>query len=135
MAAISVTPASVKPQSNSPPKVVIWGEAVTAGQIVYELTPGVYWLAQADGTAAQATAKGMAMTSGAADQYGVIVEGGIVNVGGTVVAGTEYWLHTGAGGFGVESEISSSGHYKHKIGQATTTGRINLNFQNTFVTI
>jgi len=93
MAAYTVTAAQVTPGSACQWKWATAGETITAGMAVYVTEGGVAMKAKADETAAVATAVGVAIGSGAADQpipYAVtgtivIATGGAVGTTGDIV--------------------------------------------------
>lgn len=120
MAALTVTATSVVHVSGSVRQVTI-GETVLAGQAVYlKSSDQRVWLAQSDGTAAEAAAIGIMETGGAAGQPGLMAESGaVINIGATT-AKIHYWLHTTAGGVGLQADVGS-GNYITRLGYSLTT--------------
>jgi len=120
MAALSVTATNVTFVSGNVEQVVI-GETVTAGQAVYtKAADGRAWLAQSDGTAAEAAATGVMLTGGAAGQPGLkAANGAAINIGATT-AKIHYWVHTTAGGVGLQADVGS-GNYITRLGYSLTT--------------
>ncbi len=93
MAAITVTPANVNPGSDAQTRKVQFGEAVTAGQPVYlKSSDGKYWLADADAGSAEADVVGIALTGGAADEWGIIQLDGDIDIGAPTARGEIYVL-------------------------------------------
>ncbi len=86
MAAYTITAAEVLPRTNTQTKLVIAGEAVTAGQSVYEKpADGRYWLCQADGNADECKFKGIALGAAAAGQPFVLAYDGEVQLDSTTL--------------------------------------------------
>jgi hypothetical protein len=133
MADLSQTATSVV-RSDGGTKVVVWGEAVTAGMPVYLHTDSKYYKAQSDGTLAQATVAGIALSGGSTGQTGVIQVGGSINVGATLTKGTIYYVSTNAGGICPFADLGS-GNYVHQLGQATSTSLLAMSVNNSGITI
>lgn len=100
----------------------ILGETVTAGQALYlKASDSRLWLAQADGTSAEATAVGIALNGGAAGQYVAYVESGAITLGGTTTAkATTYVLSATAGGIAPTSDLATSS-YHTRLGYASSS--------------
>lgn len=120
MAALTVTATSVVHVSGSVTQEVI-GETITAGQCVYrKAADNRMWKAQSDGTAAEAAAVGIALTGGAAGQPCLVAgSGAAINIGATTEK-VHYFVHTTAGGVGLQGDISS-GNYITRLGYSLTT--------------
>jgi hypothetical protein len=122
VADISVTAASV--MKTSATSVVdsasYAGEALTAGQVVYNLA-GV-WMKSDSSTAAKAAAAGIAMNSAASGQP-VEVSRGKITVGGTVAVGVVYYVSTNGGGIAPVADVTT-GMYVTPLGVADTTTTI-----------
>ena len=105
MANLSITAATVGMTSTAPGKrTVIYGEAVTEGQVVYLKTAdGKYWVAS-NATEDPSAAAGIALTPGQADDRGEIATSGNINIGATLEVGTLYVLST-AGLMSTHSDI------------------------------
>ena len=135
MADISITAANVAATGTFQKQPVQFGETVTAGQVVYlKSSDTKYWKAQADGTSEEASAAGICLGGAAANQYGVILTGGTITIGGTVVKGTPYFVSTTAGGICPHADLAST-NYVTLIGFATSTAIISVSFSATGVTI
>lgn len=117
MAALTVTAASVT-QGSASQRSGILGETCTAGQAVYlKSSDQRLWLAQSDGTAAEAAAVGILLTGGSAGQLAIYAESGPMIIGATT-AKVHYFVHTTAGGVGLAGDIGS-GNYITRLGYAT----------------
>lgn len=134
MAALSVTATSVLPSTSSQAEGVL-GETATAGQCVYlKASDSRLWLAQADGTAAEAAAVGILLTGGGAGQPAKYATSGTMNIGATT-AKIHYFVHTTAGGVGIAAD-PTSGHYITRLGYATATdGTFVVDIRVTGVTV
>lgn len=135
MADLSVTATSVVAvESEVTKQEYIFGETVTAGQSVYVDTANnnVIKKAQADGTALEATVRGIALNGGAAGQPGVVAVGGKLNPGATVAVGEVYILSATAGGICPAADLTSSS-YCSIIGVGTDTDEITLSIFNSGV--
>lgn len=113
MAAYTITAAEVTPGSGAAIEYGTLGEAVTAGQAIYlKASDGKLWLAQSDGTSAEAAAVGIAIAGGAAGQRIGYVKQGTLNLdtaaltGGT--KGDIVVLGTTAGGLFPSADLASS---------------------------
>jgi hypothetical protein len=136
MAALSITATNVSFTSGQAVQCVI-GETVTAGQAVYiKAADGRVWLAQADGTSAEATAVGVMLNGGAAGQYGnYAANGSTINIGATTAKNVMYHVHGTAGSIGVAGDLSS-GNYVTRMGYATdTAGAFVIDIKATGVTV
>lgn len=110
MADITVTPANVTKTDGSTTDGVA-GEAINAGQVVYldtAVTPNVYKLAQADGTAIQAGAAGIALNTAALNQPVRVQTSGTINPGGTVAIGQVYAVSAAFGGIAPYADLVST---------------------------
>jgi len=133
MAAIAITAGNVLAGANAKTRKVTAGATVTAGQVVYESAGEVY-LAQCDGTLAEATAIGITL-GGAADGQPVIIdiEDDDFTPGGTLVltaAGGAGIVIVSSDAGGLEMAVTStepvSGGYPVVLGVAKTTTKMNL---------
>jgi len=107
------------------------GVTVTAGQVVYlDTTTGTFLLAQADGTAAEATVAGIALHGSATGQPLRAQVSGTIAIGGTVVVAKTYVLSPTAGAICPDADITTTNHYKTILGVATTAARLALNINN-----
>ena len=104
----------------------VYGEAVTQGNAVYlKTSDNKYWKADAD-AAATASADGIALTPGAADEYGVVCTEGYVDLGATLTVGETYVVSTTAGGIAPIADLGS-GDYTTILGVATAADTLELN--------
>jgi hypothetical protein len=136
MAALTVTDTLVTFTSGQAVPITI-GETVTAGQAVYiKASDGRVWKAQADGTAAEATAVGIMLAGGAAGQFAhYAANGSVINIGATTAKNVMYHVHTTAGSVGVAGDLTS-GHYITRMGYATATdGSFVIDIRATGVTV
>ena len=128
MADISVTAANVQLTTlQATRKEVTYGESVTQGQAVYLKASDSKWW-RADSNAAESAGSGgigIALTKGAADDKGLIITEGYMNLGATLVAGQPYFVSSGAGGICPAADLSST-EYTTYLGAATSASIINL---------
>ena len=123
MADVTTTAANVSLRASPSGSVVQYGEAITAPQPIYlKASDSKYYAADANVGAAEAAVVGIAMTPGAADEYGYMVTAGTIDIGGTTVVGTTYIL-SATGGWAPESDYAS-GWYKSRLGDASSTGGV-----------
>ena len=121
MAALTVTATSVVPNSTAIIDSGILGETATAGQAVYlKAADARLWLAQCDGTAAEATAVGILLSGGAAGQAARFATSGSINIGATTAKTATYFVHGTAGGVGPQTDVAST-NYITRLGYATAT--------------
>lgn len=128
MADISITPASVVKGSGAiVNKERVAGETVTAGQVVYlKSSDSKWWLAQSDGTSAEAEAQGIALHAAAANQPLAVQTLGSITIGATVAAGVFYYVSNTAGGICPVADLGSA-DYVTAIGYGTSTSAIYVN--------
>lgn len=97
------------------------GETITAGQVLYlKASDGRLWLAQADGTTAEADAVGIALNGGSAGQPIHYVNDGGLTIGATTVKTSAYMLSATAGGICPQADLVSTNKIVY-IGYATST--------------
>lgn len=121
MAEITVTAATVAFVSGTQ-VVGTAGETITAGMSVYlKAADSRLWKAQADGTAAEAAAVGVALHGSLAGQpLAYAANGSVLNIGGTTAAGVFYYVGATAGGIGLAGDLASTNKVC-QIGYATGT--------------
>ena len=129
MAALTPTAAEVQAGTGATAKFLTatFGEAVTAGQPVYiKAADDKFWLAQSDGTAAEADVVGIAVCGGAAEQKGFAQSAGTLTFGATaaIAAGDQIWLHTDAGSLTATEADITSGDFATFIGTANASDQI-----------
>jgi hypothetical protein len=132
MADLSITAASVVLVSG-PTFQATAGEAITAGQAVYNSAATTVKKAQTDGTSAEAAATGIALNGGGTGQPIVCAgEGARVTLAGaTTAAGVIYYVSNGAGGICPIGDIGSA-DYVSALGYATdTAGAFTIRITNT----
>lgn len=130
MADLTITAASVQKGVNSPITGVA-GETITAGQGVYvKASDKRLWKAQADGTAAEAEAVGVALNGGAAGQPIAYQKTGTITIGATVAVGTIYVVSATFGGIAPWADLAAT-NYVTIVGVGATTGTIALAFNAT----
>ena len=113
----------------------IAGAAVTAGQAVYQnSSDSKFYLAQCDGTTAEATVYGIALNNAAAGQYLTVQTGGDITIGATVTVGTTYVVSANAGGIAPQADLVSTNKLSY-IGYGKTTSVLTINRTTTGVTL
>lgn len=135
MADLSITAGSVVADDGAVSKQeYVAGATITAGQAVYVDTANsnVLKLAQADGTALEATVKGIALNGASTGQPCVIAVSGNLDLGATLTVGTAYILSATAGAIAPISDLASSS-YLSIIGVATATDNLYMNVFNSGV--
>lgn len=129
MSDLTVTAASVKPGSSTSAitKNGTYGETVTAGQAVYlNSSDSLYYKAECDSTSAKATAVGIAMNSGSANQPATILTKGSCTIGATVAVGTVYVVSATAGGIAPTTDLAST-NYVTVLGVGDSPATLNIN--------
>lgn len=129
MANLSQTPANVSLTTASDATIqkVKYGEAITQGQPVYlNSADGEYYKADANASSTTAAAAGIALTPGAAGEYGIIVTSGEMDLGATLVVGETYVVSATAGAIAPIADLTT-GDYPTILGVATTAGKITIN--------
>lgn len=136
MAAISITAASVVKGSDATVvQTFLAGEAVTAGQCVYlKGSDDRWWLAQCDGTAAEAAARGIALNGAAAGQPVAVQTAGTITIGGTVVVGTVYCVGATYGAVVPWSDLASTNKLTI-LGYASAAGTLTIAVNATGVAV
>lgn len=133
MADITVTPADVELQGSANIDVKQAGETVTRGEAVYLKSDGKYWLADAAATTTAAV-KGIALTSGVADQEIAVVLSGKIDLGATLTVGQVYVLSGNAGKIAPIGD-TPSGEYLSILGVATAADELDVDIDNTGVAV
>lgn len=115
MADITVTAASVAPNTGTvAPSIIARGTAgatITAGQSIYlDSTTSTLKLADADSSAATASAVGIALHGSLANQPLSYVTGGFFTPGSTLVKGQVYAVSATAGGICPISDLTTGAH-------------------------
>lgn len=130
---LTITAADVQDSSSTKSSGVA-GETITAGQVVYlKSSDSRLWKAQCDGTAAEATAVGVAAHAALAGQPLAYYASGTIDIGATTVK-TVYVVSATAGGIAPIADLAT-GNYISILGVASATdGTLVLNIRNTGVT-
>ena len=135
MADITVTAASVVEYAGAVTEQVTYGTTIAQGKVVYlDATDGNKAKLAINTSAAAAEARGIALTSGASGQVGMIIRSGTqstpsgLNPGGTVNVGTVYAVSGTAGGIAPIADVAV-GRFTTVLGIGTTTSRINVDIQ------
>lgn len=132
--AITGTNTKVTNQATTRRSRIQYGGTVTHAQPVYKHTDNKHYAADNDDTAVKAVVVGVALTPGVADDWGDIVTEGPMVVGGTLIAGTEYYLSSNVGGICPRSDLGTS-DYITRIGVATSTTVLNVKIDATGVQV
>jgi hypothetical protein len=136
MADLTVTPGSVLFTSGT--KITgTAGAAVTAGQAVYEdSTTSTLKLAQADGTAAEVAAVGIALhAAGSGQPLVYAAQGSVINIGATTSTATTYVVSATAGGVAPQADLVSTNKIT-RLGYATGAGGVFVvDIKNTGATV
>lgn len=131
MADISITVGNVARSGNDVTLIKDYpaGETITAGMAVYLKSSDSKWYkAQCDGTAEESGSGvplGVALHGSLANQPLVVQTQGLITIGGTVAAGTEYVVSATAGGIAPHTDLVSTNKYS-RIGYATTSALLML---------
>ena len=130
MADLSITAANVVADSVSKQEYTA-GAAITAGQAVYVDTANsnVAKLAQADGTALEATVKGIALNTASIGQPVSIAVSGDLDIGATVGVATVYIISTAAGAICPVADLASSS-YLSIVGVGTAADNLKISIIN-----
>lgn len=130
MTDISITAANVVAGSDAVQETGRAGETITAGQLVYrDATTGKYMKADSNSaTAAARQARGVALNGASLNQPLVIQKSGDVTIGGTLTAGTAYYLSDTPGGICPLADVGS-GEYVCLLGIAKSASVLALDIQ------
>jgi hypothetical protein len=136
MADLTVTAASVVWTSGTK-ETGVAGETITAGMGVYlKASDSQLYKAQADGTAAEAAAVGIALHASLDNQPLTYAgQGAVINIGATTSKATTYVVAATAGGVAPQADLTS-GQYIVRLGYATATdGTFKVDIGNTGATV
>ena len=136
MADVTVTAASVLAGSNARIDHGRAGATITAGQVVYkENATGLYKLADSNSATAEVkTPEGIALNGAANGQPLAVHQGGDITIGGTLVAGTAYYLSETPGGIQPAADLGA-GELVSQLGIAKTTAILSVNIIPAGVTL
>lgn len=122
MTDISITAANVVAGANGRRDDGVAGETIAAGKAVYKSSTTKKWML-ADSNSATAEARqatGIALNGASLNQPIAVHTGGDITIGGTLTAGTAYYLSDTAGGICPLADVGS-GEYICLLGQAKST--------------
>lgn len=136
MADVTVTAANVLKGAGATTVDMIAGATITAGQVIYkEAATGQAKLADCDSATAEARIPyGIALNGAAAGQPVEVLRSGLITIGGTLTAGSEYWL-SGTAGAICPAADKAAGDRSVLIGVATTTAVLKVQILDTGVTL
>lgn len=136
MVDLVVTAANVIQGTGAITEVGVAGETLVAGQECYlKAADGRIWKGQCDGTAEEATFKGITLHGATVGQPIVYQTGGTLNIGATTVKGTHYVLSAAVGGICPFADLVSTNRVTF-IGYATdTAGAFKIFKESTTVVI
>jgi hypothetical protein len=128
MADVSVTAGNVAISAEATTILTVQaGESITQGQPVYRSSStGKYLRADANDTAAKAEALGIALTPASTDGYFLIATDGEINIGGTLVKGSPYYVSNAVGGIAPFGDLTTN-DYVTILGHAKTTAILQIN--------
>ena len=125
MADITLTAAAVKPGTNAQTLEVTYGATITQGKAVYLDTGTNTWkVADCNTSSATAACGGIALTSGASGQPGVVITGG--NMTGDGMTAYVIYILSTSGGICPSTDFSAVTDYMTVLGVATTTTNLKL---------
>lgn len=109
----------------------VWGETVTAGQVVYLNSDNKFYLANSDavnGTALKSgvgTTFGVALNGGAINQAAFVQTGGQVTIGATLLVGVWYYLSNTGGGICPVADLGT-GDWSTILGYGSTVALMTI---------
>jgi hypothetical protein len=137
MVDISITPNNVLAGSNAQvDRSGVAGETIAAGKAVYKsLTTGKWMLADSNSVTVEARqALGVALNGAALDQPLAVQKGGDIAIGGTLVAGSAYYVSDTAGGICPVADVGA-GEAVCQLGLAKSTSVLGIAIQFPNVTL
>lgn len=136
MADIAITAANVAESAGAVIENGRAGAAITAGQVLYkEAATGLFKLADANSATAEAKqAYGIALHGALTNQRIAVQTGGDIVAGGTLVAGSPYYLSGTPGGIAPAADLVTTWHIA-ALGYAVSTTVLRVHIQNTGVTL
>jgi hypothetical protein len=133
MADLTITAANVVAGEDVSIEAGIAGATITAGQVVYRDTAdSKYKLADADGTSALRSPRGIALNGASNGQPLSILRNGDITIGATMTAGLAYYLSDEPGGICPLADLAT-GDYIVLVGMAESTSVLNVEFVETGV--
>jgi hypothetical protein len=131
MADLTITAANVVPESNAVLMQGTAGATITAGQALYiDATTNTLKLAQADGTAAEAAAVGIAVNGASSGQPVIYQTGGDLALG-TGTNAVVYVVSATAGGIAPNADITTTGHRKTILATGIGSNKVKVHPINT----
>ena len=125
---------AVRPTETTQLRIVKYGATIAAGQPIV-VASGKYVLADANASAALASAEGIAMTPGVDNGFGVMAfSGPVVLVGTTMVVGETYLVSPTAGAI-MPNADRSTGDFVTRLGTASSATQLDLSIQATGVQV
>ena len=126
---------AVRATSNTITEKVAYGATIASGVPLYQdSSDGQYKITDANASAATAAAKGIAITPGVDDGYGLIAKAGsIILVGTTMAVGTTYCVGPTAGEIIPTADLAT-GDIVTILGTAATATQLDLNIKATGIT-
>lgn len=130
MVDITLTAANVVAGSNSTQISGVAGETIAAGKAVYKSPTNNKWmLADSNSATAEARqAQGIALTGSSLNQPITVHRAGDITIGGTLVAGSGYYLSDTPGGICPVADVGS-GEYVCQLGLAKSTTVLSVDIQ------
>lgn len=130
MTDIAITAANVVAGSDATKESGIAGETIAAGKAVYRSsTTGKYMLADSNSATAEARkATAIALNGASLNQPITVQRGGDITIGGTLTAGTAYYLSDTPGGICPLADVGG-GEYLCLLGLAKSASVLALNIQ------
>jgi hypothetical protein len=130
MADLTITAANVVSGSGATVERGSFGEAVTAGQVVYKSsTTNKYMKADSNSVTVEARhALGIALNGGSLDQPAEVQKSGKITIGAALTAGSDYYLSDTPGGICPRADVGT-GEYVCLLGLAESSSVLDLNIQ------
>lgn len=130
MADLTIIAANVVAGANAVVERGSFGEAVTAGQVVYKAaTTQKYMKADSNSVTPEArSALGIALNGGSLNQPAEVQKSGKITIGATLTAGTDYYLSDTPGGICPRADVGT-GEYVCFLGLAESTTVLDLDIQ------
>lgn len=131
MADLTITAANVSLTSdgNVSTMKVVYGETITQGMPIYRKTSdSKYYKTDANTEVATSQAIGIALTPGIADEYGMVISQGPVDIGATLTVGETYVVSGTAGKIAPIGDLTT-GDWVCILGIAETASKLLLKIQ------
>jgi hypothetical protein len=125
---------AVRPTETTQLRIVKYGATIAAGQPI-AIAGNKHVLADANASAALASAEGIAMTPGVDNGFGVMAFGGpVILVGATMTVGETYIVSPTAGAI-MPNVDRAAGDFVTRLGTASSATQLNLSIQATGVQV